>query len=152
VKRTLAFGAWLVLAISGCTERAPALPVVHVKLDTRSGPRLFTVELASNFESQQHGLMNRRQLAPDGGMLFDFRRDASQSFWMKDTYLPLDMLFIRSDGTISSIVPNAVPLSTTPIRSAEPVRAVLEINGGKAIELGIASGDQVHAAIFHNER
>src|SRR4029077_7516324 len=110
------------------------------------------VELASNFESQRRGLMDRRELAPNGGMLFDFHNDASLSFWMKDTYLPLDMLFIRSDGTISSIAPNAVPLSTTPIRSTEPVRAVLEINGGRAIELGIGTGDLVHAAIFHNER
>jgi uncharacterized protein len=148
----MAAGAWLVLAISGCTDRAPALPVVHVTIDTRTGPRSFSVEVASTPETQQHGLMNRHELAPDGGMLFDFHRDASLTFWMKDTYLPLDMLFIRSDGTISSITPNAVPLSTTPIRSTEPVRAVLEINGGKAIEFGIGSGDLVHAAIFRNAR
>ena len=152
MKRSLVFAVWLVLAISGCTDRAPALPVVHVTIDTRSGPRSFTVELASNFESQQRGLMNRRELAADAGMLFDFHQDADLSFWMKDTYVPLDMLFIRADGTISSIAANAIPLSTTPIRSTEPVRAVLEINGGKASELGIASGNQVHAAIFHNER
>lgn len=84
-------------------------------------------------------------------MLFDFHNDASLSFWMKDTYVPLDMLFIRSDGTISTIARNAVPLSTTPIRSTEPVRAVLEINGGTASALGIVAGDRVHAAIFHNE-
>ena len=152
MKRSLALVAWLVLATSACTERAPALPVVHVTIDTRSGPRIFTVELASSASSQQRGLMYRRELAADGGMLFDFHNDANMSFWMKNTYVSLDMLFIRSDGTISSIAPNAVPLSTTPIRSAEPVRAVLEINGGKAVELGIGSGDLVHAALFHNER
>jgi uncharacterized membrane protein (UPF0127 family) len=146
VKRSLALVAWFVLATSACTERAPALPVVHVTIDTRSGPRIFTVELASSASSQQRGLMYRRELAADGGMLFDFHNDANLSFWMKN------MLFIRSDGTISSIAPNVVPLSTTPIRSAEPVRAVLEINGGKAIELGIGAGDLVHAALFHNER
>jgi uncharacterized membrane protein (UPF0127 family) len=83
-------------------------------------------------------------------MLFDFHDDARLSFWMKNTVLPLDMLFIRSDGTISTIEPNAIPFSTTPIPSAEPVRAVLEINGGRARDLGIRTGDQVHAIIFHN--
>ena len=150
MKRSFVFGAWLVLAVLGCTEGAPALPVVHITIDTRSGPRAFTVELASSFSSQRLGLMYRRDLAPDAGMLFEFQSDASLSFWMKNTYLPLDILFIRSDGTISSIAPDAEPLSTTPIRSAEPVRAVLEINGGRAMELRIGSGDLVHAAIFHN--
>lgn len=142
---------WFVLAMTACADRVLALPVVHITIDTRSGSQPFTVEVASDFESQRHGLMNRRELAPDRGMLFDFHNDASLSFWMKDTYVPLDMLFIRSDGTISSIARNAVPLSTTPIRSTEPVRAVLEINGGAASALGIAAGDRVHAAIFHNE-
>jgi uncharacterized membrane protein (UPF0127 family) len=150
VKRSSVFGAWLVLAVLGYTEQTLALPVVHITIDTQSGPREFAVELASNFSSQRLGLMYRRELAPDAGMLFDFHDDASLSFWMKNTYLPLDILFIRLDGTISSIAPSAAPLSTTPIRSAEPVRAVLEINGGKAIELRIGSGDLVHAAIFHN--
>ena len=151
MKRFLTATVWFVLAISTCADRTLALPIVHVTIDTRSGSRSFTVEVASDFESQRHGLMNRRELASDGGMLFDFHNDASLSFWMKDTYLPLDMLFIRSDGTISSIAHSAVPLSTTPIHSTEPVRAVLEINGGTASALGIAKGDRVHAAIFHNE-
>ena len=71
---------------------------------------------------------------------------------MKNTILPLDMIFIRSDGTISSIAPNATPYSTASIPSTEPVRAVLEINAGRAAALGIEPGDKVHGAIFRNGR
>jgi uncharacterized membrane protein (UPF0127 family) len=83
-------------------------------------------------------------------MLFDFHRSDYQIFWMKNTVLPLDMIFIRDDGTISSIAPNAVPYSETQIPSAEPVRAVLEIIGGRAAQLGIEPDQHVHNAVFGN--
>lgn len=148
--RAMTIGAILFVATAvGASDRL-SLPTTEITVDTSSGPKTFEVEVASDPASQQLGLMHRRELAPNAGMLFDFHKPAELSFWMKDTILPLDMLFIRSDGTISTIAPNAVPFSTTPIPSAEPVRAVLEINGGRAHDLGIRAGDKIHAAIFHN--
>jgi hypothetical protein len=104
--------------------------------------------VAADPASQEKGLMFRKSLAPDAGMLFDFHTPDFQTFWMKNTVIPLDMIFIRADGTISSIAPNAAPQSETPIPSYEPVRAVLEINGGRAAQLGIQPGAHVHNAIF----
>ena len=148
--RAAVVGAAVLLAASGCAIDPTALPVTKVTVDTASGPKAFTVELAADTASQERGLMFRREMAPNAGMLFDFHDDLRLAFWMKNTVLPLDMLFIRSDGTISTIEPNAIPYSTTPIPSVEPVRAVLEINGGRARDLGIRTGDRVHAIIFHN--
>src|SRR6185437_3514551 len=140
----------LALAVGG--EDAIGLPTTQLTVETTSGPKKFSVEVASDPASQQRGLMFRRSLSPNAGMLFAFHSSASLSFWMKDTFLSLDMLFIRSDGTIASIASSTAPLSTTPIRSTEPVRAVLEINGGRAYELGIRPGDRVRATIFHNDK
>jgi uncharacterized membrane protein (UPF0127 family) len=137
-----------VLLVSCASVAGPALPVETIRIDTAAGPKAFTVEVASDAASQERGLMFRRQMARDAGMLFDFHQQQLVTFWMKNTPLPLDMLFIRADGTVSSVEPNAVPFSTDSIASAEPVRAVLEINGGEAHALGIRPGDHVHAAIF----
>ena len=149
--RTAALGVILFFATAVFTSGAIGLPTTQITIETSSGSKSFAVELASDPASQQRGLMFRRNLAPNAGMLFDFHRATSLSFWMKDTILPLDMLFIRSDGTISTIASNTVPLSTAPIPSAEPVRAVLEINAGLARELGIHVGDRVRATIFHDD-
>jgi uncharacterized membrane protein (UPF0127 family) len=148
--RAAIVGAVVLFAASGCATTPASLPIAKILVDTESGTKSFTVELASDTASQERGLMYRREMAPDAGMLFDFHDDARLSFWMKNTILPLDMLFIRSDGTISTIEPNAIPMSTASITSAEPVRAVLEISGGRAHDLGIRAGDRVHAVIFHN--
>jgi uncharacterized protein len=132
---------------------APAplpLPVTTVVIDSDHGPVSFKVEVAADRASEERGLMFRKTMALNAGMIFDFGTATYQTFWMKNTILPLDMIFIRADGTISSIAPNAVPFSETPIGSVEPVRAVLEINGGRADALGIQSGQKVHAAIFGN--
>ena len=110
----------------------------------------FDVELALNDAERSRGLMSREKLGPYEGMLFDFYQDAPVSFWMKNTLIPLDMLFIASDGTIRHIHPNATPLSTESIPSQFPVRAVLEINGGSARLLGIKPGDKVRHPIFGN--
>jgi hypothetical protein len=141
----------LLLALAIGAGDAIGLPTTQLTVETTSGPKKFSVEVASDPASQQRGLMFRRSLSPNAGMLFAFRRSASLSFWMKNTFLSLDMLFIRSDGTIASIATNTAPLSTMPIRSAEPVKAVLEINGGRAHELGIRPGDRVRTAIFHDD-
>ncbi len=110
----------------------------------------FDIELALNDTERARGLMFREKLGPYDGMLFDFYQEAPVSFWMKNTLIPLDMLFIAADGTIRSIHSNAVPHSTDPIPSKFPVRAVLEINGGSARMLGIKPGDKVKHPIFGN--
>lgn len=101
----------------------------------------FEIELVDTAESRAQGLMFRDELAPDAGMLFDFFEERPVAFWMQNTLIPLDMLFIRADGTIARVHANAVPLDTTAIPSGEPVRFVLEIPGGRAAELGIEAGD-----------
>ena len=103
----------------------------------------FTVEVARTAEEQRIGLMNRQQLAPDRGMIFPFATERVASFWMKNTLIPLDMIFIRRDGSITNIEANTVPLSEEPVTSYEEVVAVLEIPGGRSVELGIKPGDKV---------
>jgi uncharacterized membrane protein (UPF0127 family) len=106
----------------------------------------FTVELAVSADQRAQGLMNRKEMAADHGMLFDFGLTRRVAMWMKNTYLPLDMLFIAEDGTISRIAADTVPQSEAIIDSREPVHFVLELNAGTAARLGIASGDKVESA------
>ena len=115
-----------------------------IPLQIRSGSRShgFRVEVARSEEKQARGLMFRERLAPDAGMLFPFDPPRPASFWMKNTLIPLDMIFIRADGTIARIAANTVPHSLEPVGVREPVVAVLEIAGGRAAELGIAEGDR----------
>lgn len=103
----------------------------------------FTVEVARTPEEQQRGLMFRQELAKDRGMIFFYEPADPASFWMKNTYVSLDLIFIRPDGTIARISENAIPLSIEPHLSIEPVSAVLEINGGLSAEYGIKEGDKV---------
>ncbi|MEP2101579.1 MAG: DUF192 domain-containing protein [Parasphingorhabdus sp.] len=103
----------------------------------------FTVELAKTSQEQARGLMFRTELAPDRGMIFPFTQERMASFWMKNTVIPLDIIFIRSNGTIESIAANTTPYSLEPVPSGEPVVAVLELAGGRAAELGISAGDKV---------
>ncbi|MFO1082443.1 MAG: DUF192 domain-containing protein [Reyranellaceae bacterium] len=122
------------------------------KLVIDSGGRelKFDVEMAVNDAQRARGLMFRDKLGPYEGMLFDFYQEAPVSFWMKNTLIPLDMVFIAGDGTIRHIHANAKPLSTDTIPSEFPVRAVLEINGGSARLLGLKPGDKVRHPIFGN--
>ena len=110
-----------------------------------SGPRIhrFTVEVAASAQAQERGLMYRERLAPDRGMIFPFARPVEATFWMKNTLIPLDLIFIRADGTIANIGANAVPMSTAIVAAEGPVTAVLEVAGGRAAELGIRAGDRV---------
>ena len=94
--------------------------------------------------------MYRPHLPPDDGMLFLMGEERQQVFWMHNTLIPLDMIFIKMDGTISSVAPDAVPMTTTTIPSVEPIRAVLEIGGGRAAQFGIYPGETVHNVIFGN--
>lgn len=108
----------------------------------------FRVEVARNDADRSQGLMFRRSMPADQGMLFDFGRVEPVAMWMQNTYLPLDMLFIRPDGTIARIAANTEPLSTRTIPSGEPVLAVLELNAGTAARLGIKAGDRVEHPLF----
>jgi uncharacterized membrane protein (UPF0127 family) len=120
----------------------------RLDITTRDGVRSFSVELADTPESQNRGLMYRRSLPPAEGMLFDFGSEQRINMWMKNTFIPLDMIFIGADGRIRRIAENTTPFSTRIISSGEPVRYVLEVNAGTARELGIAKGDLVlHRAI-----
>jgi uncharacterized membrane protein (UPF0127 family) len=127
------------------SERSAAgLEQVPLSILTAGGQEhRFVVEVARTPAEQQQGLMNRQSLAPDKGMIFPFAADQVASFWMKNTLIPLDMVFVRRDGTIAGIAANTVPLNLQPVLSEEPVAAVLEIAGGRAAELGIAPGDRV---------
>jgi uncharacterized membrane protein (UPF0127 family) len=148
--------------LSGAVVRWPTLLVLlltwsasaHAQLlqpltiVTASGRHTFEVELADNDASRAQGLMYRRSLTPDRGMLFDFKRVEPISMWMQNTYVSLDMLFIRPDGTIARVATNAEPLSTRTIPSGEPVLAVLEVVAGTAARLGIKPGDKVEHPLF----
>lgn len=119
----------------------------RVRLVTGEGRAYdLTVELATEPAQREQGLMHRREMAPDHGMLFDFGETRRVVMWMKNTYLPLDMLFISADGTVRTIHENAVPLSQAIIDSQEPVAYVLELNAGTVKRLGIKPGDRLSGA------
>jgi len=119
------------------------LDLVRLSIDSGGRRHAFTVEVARTPDQQEHGLMERRALGADAGMLFPFDPPRPASFWMRNTLIPLDMIFIRPDGTIARVAANTVPLSETPVGVAEPMTAVLELRGGRAAELGIRPGDRV---------
>ncbi|MEJ0024591.1 MAG: DUF192 domain-containing protein [Rhizomicrobium sp.] len=150
MRRATVLIAFVLLALA--PAGAAALPNETITIRARNGPHVFRVEVAADDASRELGLMHRTHLAPDAGMLFDFGVPVMATFWMKDTPLPLDMLFVRQDGTISTVAPNAVPFSTAEIAAAEPVRVVIEINGGLAKKLGIGPGDRIQASIFPKVR
>ncbi len=140
----IVFGASFLQAGQGQAQTFEALSIV-----TQAGQRqAFQVEVARNDADRAQGLMFRRSMAADRGMLFDFARVEPVSMWMQNTYLPLDMLFIRPDGIIARIAANTEPLSTRTISSGEPVLAVLELNAGTAAKLGIKAGDKVEHPLF----
>lgn len=144
------------LAVSAaCTPQAPAqnasaeqgavqagLREVPLTVRSASGTHRFTVQVAATPEQQERGLMFVHSLAGDRGMIFPYDPPQDVAFWMKNTLIPLDMIFIRSDGTIIRIA-TAKPLDLTPVPAGEPIVAVLEIAGGRAAELGIREGDLV---------
>jgi uncharacterized protein len=115
---------------------------VPLTIHSGSGKHRFTVDVAATPEQQQRGLMFVRSLAPDRGMIFPYDPPQPVAFWMKNTLIPLDMIFIRADGTIARIT-TAKPLDETSVPSGEAVVAVLEIQGGRAAELGVREGDRV---------
>lgn len=121
-------------------------------IETQSGERHeFQVELATDGRQQAQGLMFRQSMAPDAGMLFIYSPPRTVGMWMKNTYIPLDMLFIDDSGRIVSIAERTVPHSLETIRSEATVRAVMEVNGGTTARLGIAPGDRILYSAFDSQ-
>lgn len=132
-----------------CTTRPPAKPAVatpgpRVVVVTADGTRLpVSVELARSDEERTRGLMNRRELASESGMLFLFEENAPRAFWMKNTLIPLDMLFIDDGGRLVGLIERTEPLTTSPRDPGVPSRYVLEVNGGWAARHGVRPGDRI---------
>jgi uncharacterized protein len=141
----LAFVVFLATS-SGVAAQGGALDSLEIV--TSTGRHAFQVEIADNDATREHGLMDRRYMAADHGMLFEFDREAPVSFWMKNTYIPLDMIFIAPSGAVTHIATNAEPLSERVIPSGGPCIAVLELNGGTAASIGLKVGDKVRHPFF----
>jgi uncharacterized membrane protein (UPF0127 family) len=153
-QRRIRAGGWMVLAVAvalcafaGAAARAAS--VQPLEIVTKNGVQVFSVEMATTEEEKETGLMYRKEL-PDGkGMLFDFSPEQQVSMWMKNTYIPLDMIFIRADGRILRIAENTEPLSTKIIPSGGPAKGVLEVIAGTAKKYGIEPGDRVAHPLFN---
>ncbi len=125
-------------------------PTSELTIVSTTGLHRFKVEVAETPEQMTQGLMFRRSLAPDAGMLFDYKEPTAATMWMRNTLIPLDMLFVDAQGRIVNIHQRAVPQSLDVIAAAAPVRVVIELNGGTAARLGIKPGDRVVHPIFGN--
>ena len=136
--------------VAAGAEDAFLSKIEPLTIATGAGANLFTVEIADTEELRQRGLMFRQRMPENRGMLFDFGQSRPVGMWMKNTYIPLDMLFIRADGTIAYIAENTVPKSLDVVGVNEPVLAVLELAGGSAKRKGIRTGDTVYHRIFRN--
>jgi uncharacterized membrane protein (UPF0127 family) len=133
------------------THAQPELPKEKLVIVTRDGKEhVFNVEVAKTPEQETIGLMFRPSVPPDGGMLFDWKEPRESQMWMRNTLVPLDMVFINEDGTIRSIAEDTVPESLAVIDSHGPVRATLELAGGTTARLDIRVGDKVLQRIFGN--
>jgi len=136
-------GLGLVLALCFVALEASAASAEPLVIHAGGSAYKFEVEIVTTPETRAQGLMFRKSLAANGGMLFIYPGEQPVSFWMKNTLIPLDMLFVREDGSIAHIAHNAIPHDETPIDSGAAVKAVLEVNGGTANALGIKEGDRV---------
>lgn len=128
----------VIFFVGACSAGEDGLSLV-----TSTGTYTFTVELADNDDERARGLMFRQELAPDAGMLFDFGSERQVAFWMRNTFISLDMIFVGADGIVKTIHEKAIPQDPTSISSGVPVRFVLEIPGGRAREIGLQPGDSM---------
>lgn len=142
--------AWaaLVLLASLAASAAESPKLDTVTIVSAGGPHSFTVEVMRTDDERERGLMFRKHLAADRGMLFDFSTAAPVMMWMKNTYIPLDMIFIASNGSVLSTRENAEPLSERVIPSGGAALGVLEVNAGTVARNGIKPGDPVRNALF----
>jgi uncharacterized membrane protein (UPF0127 family) len=145
----------LSLAVGLLSIFAPRLSAAEEKFDisrvsivTAGGTYNLSVELATNRKQRSQGLMGRREMATNAGMLFDFERTEPVTMWMKNTFISLDMLFLDNTGQIVYIAPNTQPQSLRHISPGRPVRGVLELNAGTAVRLGVKTGDRVLHSMF----
>ncbi|WP_082766968.1 DUF192 domain-containing protein [Bosea sp. PAMC 26642] len=145
-----AFLAWALLACNATAfaQTAPAAGLEPLVIVSGEKRHAFQVEVMRTPDQRAKGLMHRNYMPADRGMLFDFARTEPVAMWMQNTFIPLDMLFIRADGTVARIAERTEPLSTRTIPSGEPVLSVLEINGGVAEKLGIKPGDKIEHVLF----
>lgn len=138
----------LAVLLTACSPKDNKLS--ELTINTENGPVTYQVETAATKEEMSRGLMNRQQLAADSGMIFDLQGQQQIAMWMKDTLIPLDMLFVNQNGKIIWIFENAVPMSTTLIKPQvnEPMSAVIELNGGDVAKNQIKIGDTVKHQII----
>jgi uncharacterized membrane protein (UPF0127 family) len=132
-----------------CKGQPEIRPLQPLTLHTARGPARLMVEFADTPARREFGLMCRKAVAPGGGMLFDFKGPMDGvAFWMRNTIISLDIVYIRPDGTILSIARNVKPLDETPVPAGGQIRAVLELSAGRAAQLGLLPGDRVEHRIF----
>jgi uncharacterized membrane protein (UPF0127 family) len=153
VAAALALGACMTFAAAPSPARAQAAATSESALEpleivTASGPHKFMVEVMRDDAQRARGLMYRRFMPQDRGMLFDFKREEPVSMWMKNTYLPLDMVFIDHTGRVVNVAENTEPLSERIIPSGAPAFAVLELNAGAARSIGLKKGDRLRHPLF----
>lgn len=136
----------------GCVadgEPQAGLPQDRLTIHTAAGPVPLRLQIAADDATRQKGLMFVRRMGPDEGMIFDFHAPRPIAFWMHNTYIPLDLLFVRADGRILSIARNARPCNDAEIPSGGPVRTVIELNAGAADRLGVREGDRVTSQVIY---
>jgi len=136
------------MTVAGCSVQADGRDELEIVAST--GTHSFVVEIASSQEARSRGLMFRREMAANAGMLFDYGYEQPVAMWMKNTYIPLDMLFIARDGRVVNTIERTVPHSLQALPSARPVRAVLEVVAGTVSRLKIKAGDIVRHRLFSN--
>jgi uncharacterized membrane protein (UPF0127 family) len=146
---------WIVVAVlvalgAVAASSARAASVQPLEIVTRNGVQVFSVEMATTEQEKEIGLMYRKELSDGKGMLFDFSPEQQVSMWMKNTYISLDMIFIRADGRILRIAENTEPLSTRIIASGGLAKGVLEVIAGTAKKYGIEPGDRVGHPLFNS--
>ncbi|MFT3998356.1 MAG: DUF192 domain-containing protein [Asticcacaulis sp.] len=139
--------AILSLALFACAPASTPAPE-SVSVTTKQGVHAFQVEIADDDQERETGLMNRDSLAEDRGMLFLFPDVRERAFWMKNTHIPLDIIYLSKSGEVVSIQKNTIPMNETPLQSYGPAAAVLEINAGLSDRLGIVPGDKVSHVFF----
>ena len=154
VGRSLRARSWIAIAVASALfiftgVEARSASIQPLEIVTKTGVQVFAVEMATTEEEKTTGLMYRKELADGKGMLFDFSPEQEVSMWMKNTYISLDMIFIRADGRILRIAENTEPLSTKIIPSRGLAKGVLEVIAGTAQKYGIAPGDRVAHPLFN---